>query len=43
MTDDTNIFTYVKQMGLVTQKLKYLKNSLLYSNFKSTKWTTFPQ
>lgn len=25
MTDDTNIFTYAKQMGLVTQKLKYLK------------------
>lgn len=29
MTDDTNIFTYAKQMGLVTQKLKYLKKQFI--------------
>lgn len=29
MTDNTNIFTYAKQMDLVTQKLKYLKKQFI--------------
>lgn len=30
MIDDANIFTYGKQMGLLAQKLKYLKKKNLY-------------